>query len=238
MQQPQQPMGFVFNPESAKKAGTSAMLNETGAYEGVILHAHYNFGTDSQSQTLELGFESNGLKANYLRINFINREGEQTFGMDTVSALLWAAGVRDAQPQQRQTPDGMVWALPAIEGKSVGLVLQKELRTKSTDGSDTYQMNIRHVFQVKTRLTYAELADKVPAEAIDKLLLSLKDVDKRQPVAPNGAAPGARGGPTSNRYANQATGNQQQSRLQQNAGSRNVGQQPSPETEFDDDIPF
>ena len=231
--QPQQPMGFTFDAEAAKKAGTSAMINETGAYEGVILHAHYSFGTDSQSQTLELGFESNGLKANYLRINFVNREGEQTFGMDTVSALLWAAGVREAQPQQRQTPEGMVWALPAIEGKTVGLVLQKELRTKTTDGSDTYQMNIRHVFQAKTRLTYAELADKTPAEAIDKLMLTLKDADKRQPAAANGSQ-GARGGPTGNRYANQA--NHTQSNLQRAAGGRNQQQQQVPD--FDDDIPF
>lgn len=232
MQQPQ-PMGFTFDAEAAKKAGTSAMINETGAYEGVILHAHYSFGTDSQSQTLELGFESNGLKANYLRINFVNREGEPTFGMDTVSALLWAAGVREAQPQQRQTQEGMVWALPAIEGKAVGLVLQKELRTKTTDGSDTYQMNIRHVFQAKTRLTYAELADKAPAEAIDKLMLTLKDADKRQPAAVNGA-PGARGVPTGNRYANPT--NQPQSNLQRAAGGRN--QQQPPVQEFDDDIPF
>lgn len=231
--QPQQPMGFTFDAEAAKKAGTSAMINETGAYEGVILHAHYSFGTDSQSETLELSFESNGLKANYLRINYVNREGEKTFGMDTVSALLWAAGVREAQPQQRQTPEGMVWALPAIEGKTVGLVLQKELRTKTTDGSDTYQMNIRHVFQAKTRLTYAELSDKVPAEAIDKLMLTLKDADKRQPAA-NGAAPGARGGPAGNRYANQTQ--QQHSNLQRAAGGRSQQQATTPE--FDDDIPF
>ncbi|MBP2157159.1 hypothetical protein [Erwinia rhapontici] len=234
--QQQQPMGFTFDAESAKKAGASAMLNETGAYEGVILHAHYSFGTDSQSQTLELGFESNGAKANYLRINFINREGEQTFGLDMVSALLWASGVRDAQPQQRQTPDGTVWALPAIEGKTVGLVLQKELRTKTTDGSDTYQMNVRHVFQAKTRLTYAELAEKLPAEAIDKLMLTLKDADKRQPATGNGA-PAQRGGPTGNRYANQGQ-NQPQSNLQRNAGSRNVGQQQETPPPFDDGIPF
>lgn len=227
----QQPMGFTFDPEAAKKAGSSALLNETGAFEGVILHAHYNFGTDSQSQTLELAFESNGAKANYLRINYIGRNGEPTFGMDLIAALLWAAGVRDAQPQQRQTADGTVWALPAIEGKPVGLVLQKELRTKETDGTDTYQMNVRHVFQVKTRLTYAELSEKAPAEAIDKLLLTLKDVDKRQPATANGAAPGARGGPTGNRYAQQP-----QSNLQRNAGNRNTS--PQPEPDFDDDIPF
>lgn len=234
MQSPQ-PMGFTFDPEAAKKAGASSMINETGAYEGVITHAHYSFGTDSQSQTLELGFESNGAKSNFLRINFVGRDGEPTFGMDIISALLWSAGVRDAQPQQRQTPDGMVWALTPIEGKTVGLFLQKELRTKETDGSDTYRMQIRHVFQAKTRLTYSEFAEKLPAEAIEKLVLSMKDSDKRQPVAGNGTAGAARGAPTGNRYASQ--GNQPQSNLQRNAGSRNVGQQQTP-PDFDDDIPF
>ncbi len=33
-------------------------------------------------------------------------------------------------------------------------------------------MNIRHVFQPGTRLTYAEFAEKLQAEAIDKLMLS------------------------------------------------------------------
>ncbi|MFT4271234.1 MAG: hypothetical protein QM578_09500 [Pantoea sp.] len=232
-----QPMSFKFDPDAAKKAGASALINETGAYEGFILHAQVGFGTDSQSQTMEIKFESNGAKADYLRINFIGREGEPTFGMDLVNALMWTAGVRDLIPEQQQAPDGTVWVFPALTNKKVGFVLQKELRTKQTDGSDTYQMNIRHVFQPGSRLTYAEFAEKQPAEAIDKLLLTLKDVDKRQPAA-NGPANQQRGGPTGNRYANQANTVAPQSNLQRNAGGRNNQPPQNQPEQWDDDIPF
>ncbi|MCW0344937.1 hypothetical protein NB703_003030 [Pantoea ananatis] len=231
-----QPMSFKFDPEAAKKAGSAAIINETGTYEGVILHAQVGFGTDSQSQSLELRFESNGAKSDYLRINFIGRDGEPTFGMDLVNALMWTAGVRDLIPEQQQTSEGTAWVFPALTNKKTGLVLQKELRTKQSDGSDTYQMNIRHVFQPGTRLTYAEFAEKLPAEAIDKLMLGLKDVDKRQPVAGNVHNTAQRGAPTGNRYANQNTGAAPQSKLQQAAANRNNA--PQPEPDFDDDIPF
>ena len=97
-------------------------------------------------------------------------------------------------------------------------------------------MNIRHVFQPGTRLTYAEFAEKHPAEAIDKLMLGLKDVDKRQPVAGNGLNTAQRVASTGNRYANLNTGASPQSKLQQAAANRNNSPQPLPD--FDDDIPF
>jgi hypothetical protein len=45
--------------------------------------------------------------------------------MGLISALLWAAQVKDAQPQQRQGQNGTEWFLPALEGKRAGFFLQK-----------------------------------------------------------------------------------------------------------------
>jgi hypothetical protein len=57
--------------------------------------------------------------------------------MGLISALLWAAQVKDAQPQQRQGQNGTEWFLPALEGKRAGFFLQKVLTTKQTAATAT-----------------------------------------------------------------------------------------------------
>jgi len=155
-QQQPMPMGFAWNAEAAelaKTAGASAGISETGAYEGVITSAVYQFGKDgSQSQALEISLDSNGAKANYLRINYMGKDGSPTFGLGLINSLLWAGQVKQAAPEQVSTPDGLVWKCPALEGKRVGLFLQKVLYTKQ-DGSEGYKFEVRHVFQVGTRNT-------------------------------------------------------------------------------------
>lgn len=238
MQQQPTPMMFKFDPEAAKKAGAGVGISENGAYEGIITSAIYTFGKDgSQSQALELSFDSGGAKANYLRINYLGKDGQPTFGMDLISALLWAAGIKEASPVQVQGPEGPEWHNQALEGKPAGLVLQKTLRTK-TDGSDGYKMEIRHVYRCDTRKTYAEHAENSPAEAIDKLVATLKDRDERDPNASGGAAQRHTGGQApSNPYAAQA-GNSTTSRLQQVAANRQTHAAPPQNQDFDDDIPF
>ena len=93
-----QPMSFVWNTEAAslaKKAGATGGISETGAYEGFITSAIYTFGKDgSQSQALELSLDSDGAKANYLRINYIGKDGQQTFGMGLI-CLLYTSDAAD-----------------------------------------------------------------------------------------------------------------------------------------------
>jgi hypothetical protein len=228
-------MTFNFDPELAKKAGAGMGITENGAYEGTIISAVYTFGKDgSQSQGLELSFDSNGARANYMRINFLGRDGEPTFGMGLISALLWSAGIKSAQPVQVQGTDGPEWHNQALEGKNVGLVLQKTLYTKQ-DGGDGYKMEVRQVFKPGTKKTYAEHAENAPAEAVDKLVSLLKDRDERDPNA--GKTPSHTGGQShANPYANQTT---HQSKLQQAANNRqNQAMQQQAAPDFDDDIPF
>jgi len=170
-----QPMSFKFDPEAAKKAGTMG-ISENGAYEGVIASAIYTFGKDgSQSQALEISLDSNGAKANYLRINYLGKDGEPTFGMGLISALMWAAGIKEAAPVQIQGPEGVEWHNQALVGKSVGLVLQKTLYPKA-DGKDGYRMEIRQAFKCGTRKTSAEHAENAPAEAVDKMVAALTGI--------------------------------------------------------------
>lgn len=226
----QQPMSFKFDPEAAKKAGTMG-ISENGAYEGVISSAVYTFGKDgSQSQALEISLDSNGAKANYLRINYLGKDGEPTFGMGLISALMWSAGIKEAAPVQVQGPDGVEWHNQGLVGKSVGLVLQKTLYTKA-NGGEGYRMEIRQAFKCGTRKTYAEHAENQPAEAVDKMVAALKDRDERDPNAGTNAQRANGAHPPANPYANQ-TNQTRTSGLQ----NRNTASQPV--QDFDDDIPF
>lgn len=231
-----QPMSFKFDAEAAKKAGTMG-ISENGAYEGVITSAIYTFGKDgSQSQALEISLDSNGAKANYLRINYLGKDGEPTFGMGLISALMWAAGIKEAAPVQVQGPDGAEWHNQALLGKSVGLVLQKTLYTKS-DGKDGYRLEIRQAFKCGTRKTYAEHAENSPAEAVDKMVSLLKDRDDRDPNAAPAGQRSTSGQAPSNPYAQQAN-QSTTSRLQQAAANRQNQAVQQQVPDFDDDIPF
>lgn len=235
-----QPISFTWNQQSAEaalKAGSSAGISETGAYEGLITSAVYEFGKDgSKSQALTLSLDADGQKSNFIRINFIGRDGSQTFGMGLIAAIMWAAQVKDAQAQQRQGQNGTEWYLPALEGKRVGLFLQKILTTKQDGSGDSYKFEVRHVFQPGSRLTYKEFNEKTPAEAIDTLERTMKDKDDRKP---HDSSRGGWGAPSNN---NGGWGNNQtdqnsvpDSRLQQ--ANRQVSQN-NQHPQFDDDIPF
>lgn len=233
-----QPMAFTWDQQAsdaALKAGASAGITDTGAYEGTVISAIYEFGKDgSQSQALVLSLDSDGQKANFLRINFLGRDGTPTFGMGLISALMWAAQVKDAQPQQRQGQNGPEWYLPAMESKRVGLFLQKILTTKQ-DGSDSYKFEVRHVFKPGSRLTYKEYCEKTPAETISTLERTVKDKDDRHA---NGNGAQSRGGWGAPQQPQGGRGDQNgvaTSRLQQAAHQQNAQAQSQ---QFDDDIPF
>lgn len=237
-----QPMGFSFDAnaaEAAKKAGSSASIQESGAYVGMVTKAIYEFGQNgSQSQTLVLNIDSEGQKANYIRFNFVGKNGDQIFGYGLVMAAMWAAGVKDAQPAQRQGDDGKLeWYLPAMEGKYIGLVLHKVLTTKQS-GADGYKLEPRHVFHPQTRLTYKEFSEKVtkPAE-VDILSAALVAQGPKDDRTHNSSQQaGGWGAP--NQPAGGGWGDQNavpDSRLQQ--ASRQHTQQTQSQ-QFDDDIPF
>lgn len=236
-----QPISFTWNQQSAEaalKAGSSAGISETGAYEGIITSAVYEFGKDgSQSQALVLSLDADGQKANFLRINFLGRDGSQTFGMGLIAAIMWAAQVKNATAQQRPGQNGTEWFLPALEGKRVGLFLQKILTTKQDGSGDSYKFEVRHVFQPGTRLTYKEFNDKAPAEAIATLERTMKDKDERRPHDSSRGGWGATGSQNNGGWGNQQhdPNSVPDSRLQQ-AARQHAQQQATPE--FDDDIPF
>lgn len=114
--------------------------------------------------------------------------------------------------------------------------MQKILTTKTTDGSDSYKFEVRHVFQPGSRLTYKEFTDKTPAEAIATLERTMKDKDDRKPHDSSRGGWGATSNNNGGWGGNQNDPNAvPESRLQQ--ANRQVSQN-NQHPQFDDDIPF
>lgn len=172
---------FTYNEESAMAAGMGGFINESGAYILNIFEAELKKSPSTQSQFIEFSGESDdGRKVQYLSICTQKSDGTPNkFGVDMLNAIMGCAGV--AQLTQHMHSAGKYIA-PEFSGKRVGMVLQKELRSKQ-DGSDTYGMDIRLPFIPDTRQTLLERKDGKQPEAVDKMLLSLKDKDSRKPQA-------------------------------------------------------
>ena len=222
-----QPM-FTFNEESAKKSGAGG-ISETGAYTGTIAAALFTNGRDSQSAAMEFSLETDAGKANYLRVNYIGRDGQPLqHGEALINAIMGLTRVNQLNASEGVNDQGEpAFHCKELEGKPIGFVLQKVLYTK-TDGTDAYKFEVRQAFGSNTRKTFKEASEGMPAEAVDKMLLLLKDRDERLPAGNTGSAIG--------QPARSMLGGNQpaQSRLQQRQ-PQNTAQQTG---NFDDDIPF
>lgn len=224
---------FTFDPESAKAAGPAG-ASEGGAYAGIIKTAVFTSArdTDSQSQSMEFALDADVGTINFLRVSYIGRDGNPLRGGTAmINAIMGLTNVKALHATESRNEQGETeYHCQELEGKPIGFVLQKVLYTKN-DGKDGYRFEIRQAFGTKTRKTYKEAMENLPAEVVDKLVASLTDKDERQH--------GGAGGPSISGKQNSMLGNQQnnqpQSRLQQNAGGRNQQQQVP---DFDDDIPF
>jgi len=230
----QTPM-FTFDAESAKSSGPGG-ATETGAYAGNIRSALFTNGRDSQSQSIELALDSDVGAINYLRISYIGRDGSPLKGGTAmINAIMGLTNTKQLFATEVQGENGPEMHCRELEGKPIGFVLQKVLYTK-TDGGDGYKFEIRQAFGTKTRKTYKEAMENLPAEAVEKLLATLSDRDERQPQTHSGM-----GAAQQNQQRSMLGGQQQSggtgnnSRLAQNAGNRNQQQQVP---DFDDDIPF
>lgn len=220
---------ITFNDELARTAGAGG-ASETGAYSGIISSAIFTCGRDSQSEAMEFSIDSDVGKINYLRINFMGREGQPLkHGTALINAIMGLIKIKQLNAVEVVNGEGEVELhCKELEGKPIGLVLQKVLYTKN-DGSDGYKFDPKQVFSANTRKTYKEAIDNAPAEAVDKLLAVLKDKDER--VANDNQFSGQQ--PRS--MLNNAQNSMPQSRLQQ-AAQQHLAAQTEPE--FDDDIPF
>lgn len=193
-------MSLTLNTAEARKADNfSSVIKDSGKYVGVITRAE-KLVSKNGVQGLGLSFKTDdGASANYLDIYMVKPDGEKLFGFNTVQALLCCLRLKNADEgeirferwnkEERRMAPTTAPGYPAMMGKRIGFVLQKEIQTHSMTGADTERLNIVGVFEAATGLTSSEILDgKTKAEKIDiiaKMVAAnpVRDTRKRQSTA-------------------------------------------------------
>lgn len=188
-------MSLKFNAAEARKADFSSVIRDTGKYVGVITRAE-KLKSDKGTLGLGLSFKSDdGATANYLDIYTTRADGSELWGANLVQSILCCARVKDAdegditfnewnKSEKAEVPVTTT-GYPALMGKRIGLVLQKEMQTHSVTGADVERVSVVRVFEASSGLTASEILDgKTKPEKIDQLLKTLPPVrDTRKKAA-------------------------------------------------------
>lgn len=174
-------MSLTLNANEARQADrTNTAIKESGKYIGVITRAEKLI---SKKNTEGLGLSiktADGETANYLDLYTVNSSGETLPSMATVQAILCCTRTKeanegniqfekwdsDAKAVVKATANGY----PDLMGKRIGLLLQRELSTNTTNGNDVDRVVIYGVFEADSGLTASEILDKkTQPEKLDKM---------------------------------------------------------------------
>lgn len=170
---------------AALKSETLARITETGAYIGRIVQAEQH---ESKNGAAMLGFyfETNEGQTAWLSLCVIKGDGEESFGMGIfhsmmtvakVDAVEWTPGkYRNMQGEKVDGHRGR-----AIEGKPIGLLLEREEREYTRNGEVKigFDMVIRRAFDPATGLTVKEMeANETTPKVIQNMLQILRDKPK------------------------------------------------------------
>lgn len=167
---------FQYNQDMATQAGQGGYVNETGAYNFEITEAKWVVSSNKGTFGMELSVESDqGLKANYLSIWYAKSDNSPiAMGQNMVQAIMGCAGVQQLSSMTKND----YTVAPELQGKNIGLVLQKILKTKQ-DGSDTHSFDIKMPFISQSGQTIQERNTGSQAEAVANMTSWLKDKDER-----------------------------------------------------------
>ncbi len=200
-------MGLSLNAAEARKAdNVSSVIRETGKYVGIITRAE-KLLSKNRVEGLGLSFKTDdGASANYLDVYTVKPDGERLRGFNIVQAILCCTRLKNVDDgeitfdrwdnDQRQMVKATAPGYPALMGKRIGLILQKELQTNQNTGEDTERLNIYAIFEASTGLVSTEILDsKTKAERVDALerfvmANPVRDTRKRRapPTQPRTAA--------------------------------------------------
>ena len=155
---------YSLDPRAASDVGTSNFITDTGKYVGRFVRAEAKI-SKQQTDGIELDFVADdGRRANFLSLWTYTRDGQETYGLKVLSAILACLRLRGIQGGQIHfkdrdgrpvTGDGF----PDLMGKPIGLLLQRANFTKD-DGSPGYKFNIFAPFDAKSELTASEILNK------------------------------------------------------------------------------
>lgn len=189
-------MSLQLNAAKAKSADKmSSVIRETGLYFGTITRAEKLL---SKNQVKGVGFSfktDDGMTANYLDVYTEKANGEELWGASIVQAVLCCTKTKTADEGQitfekwdrdvGEMVKATATGYPALMGKRIGFILQRELGTNPNNGADTDKVVLVRVCEDKTRLTSSEILEgKTKAEKVDQFLKTLPPVrDNRKKVA-------------------------------------------------------
>lgn len=182
---------YDYDEKAATKADDAASrIAEAGPYIGKFTKA---FAIEAQSgaQGITFEFDSPGNGTIEFSLYTISKDGAPIFGANMVNAIMFLLGVKklvsetgmveryDADVGKRVEEDGEVF--PALVGKPVGIVLQKELYTKSNGARDGIRFGLYGLFQPETKLMMSEIKEKKTSPVkLDRLIKGLKVKDSRK----------------------------------------------------------
>lgn len=177
---------MTFNKEEAVQAGSSMGITESGAYIGTL--EAFSFTKASNAAGVEFTLNSPDGKAQFLSLYHTKKDGSvNPMGKNMIQAimgLLQINQITGVDTGKKDYSGGTVLTVPEFEGREIGLILQKELTTKS-DGSDGYSFDIKMAFLPGSRKTLLEAMGNKPAVTVDKIVSTLKDKDSRKPQGGN-----------------------------------------------------
>jgi hypothetical protein len=169
-----------FDPNIAKEADhVNTQIRESGKYICEITRAEALTSRDKGTKGLGLSVKAeDGSTAAYLDVYYEKKDGEALPGMKTVQAIMGCLKLREPKlgtikcqkwnKVTKSMEDMQVPGYPEMIGKSIGLLLQKELTTNQ-DSVDATRLNIFCVFEAGTGFTISEiLAKKTKPEILDK----------------------------------------------------------------------
>ena len=178
---------FNLNSADAKQAsGGAGKIDDLGKYVGKIKFAKF-YKTDSGANFVSINFVSDaGAYANIV-ICTHGKNGQPTFGSNQIQAIMACLKLRTITPIDQVVDDydhdaGKVQpcertVYKEMTGASLGLAMYREDSTYN--GKDKSVMCIAAPFNFDTEQTAAEVLDNKPAEQLEKVVQSLKNIDKR-----------------------------------------------------------
>jgi hypothetical protein len=199
-------MGLTLKSDDARKADNfSTVIRDTGKYVGTITRAERLI---SERNTEGVGFSfktDDGASANYLDVYTVKSDGSQLRGHSLVQAVLCCTRTKSAEEgninferwdsQSRRMVPATANGYPALMGKRIGFVLQKEIATHSITGEDTEKLNIVAVFEASTGLMASEILDqKTKGEKLENVVRMvmanpIRDTRKRKADTSRSAHP-------------------------------------------------
>lgn len=175
-------MSLTLNSNDARKADNfNTVIRESGKYVGTITRAEKLL---SRNNVEGVGFSfktDDNASANYLDLYTVKPGGEKLRGYSIVQAILCCTRTKNADDgkitfekwdsDERRMIQATADGYPALMGKRIGLVLQREIGTNQNTGEDTDRLNIVAVFEPSTGLMASEILDqKTKGERLDGIV--------------------------------------------------------------------